>query len=159
SGATHHAGRTAPDGRGRRPTRSPFSWDAWRPAVRSCVTSWERGITTIMRWLQTEYILKGIYLGLLLDVALRQAERPATEWSAALTFAACTLGGLLLALTLAALWKLRQGYRIRGRLAPFILFLLLESPTLVYIGILGGTLLGAWLLREGETDPLFVQMV
>src|SRR5262249_47931681 len=74
-------------------------------------------------------------------------------------FAACTLGGLLLALTLAALWKLRQGYRIRGRLAPFILFLLLESPTLVYIGILGGTLLGAWLLREGETDPLFVQMV
>ncbi|MBI1915974.1 MAG: tetratricopeptide repeat protein [Planctomycetes bacterium] len=112
-----------------------------------------------MRWLQTEYILKGIYLGLLLDVALRQAERPATDWSAPLTFAACTLGGLLLALTLAALWKLRQGYRIRGRLAPFILFLLLESPTLVYVGILGGTLLGAWLIREGETDPLFVQMV
>jgi tetratricopeptide (TPR) repeat protein len=114
-----------------------------------------------MRWLQTEYLLKGIYLGLLLDVALRQAEQP-TDWAAPL-FAACTLGGLLLALTLAALWKLRLGYRIRGRFGPFLLFLLLESPTLVYAGILGGTLLGALLLnvtnRNDERDPLFVQMV
>src|SRR5262245_10717944 len=163
SGATHHAGRPALDGRCRRPSRSAIVRGACRPAVRSRGTPWERGITVIMRWLQTEYILKGIYLGLLLDVALRQAERPATDWSAPLTFAACTVGGLLLALTLAGLWKLRQGYRIRGRLAPFILFLLLESPTLVYVGILGGTLLGASLLgvteRGGETDPLFLQMV
>jgi hypothetical protein len=111
-----------------------------------------------MRWLQTEYILKGIYLGLLLDIAVRQAEQPEAAPYAPLLLAACAFGGLLLALTLAGLWKIRQGYRIRGRLAPFILFLLLESPGLVYTGILGGTFLGV-LLRAGEIDPQLVRMV
>ena len=52
------------------------------------------------------------------------------------------LGGLVLALIVAALAKMREGYRVRGRLLIFTLFLLLESPTLVYAGILGGTLAG-----------------
>ena len=105
-----------------------------------------------MRWLQTEYILKGMYLGLLLDVALRQAEKTDAGLLAPLLFAACTFGGLLLALALAGLWKIKQGYRVRGRLAPFILFLLLESPALVYAGILGGAALGAYLLLGGDVD-------
>lgn len=54
------------------------------------------------------------------------------------------LGGLVLALLLAGLAKLREGYRVRGRLLIFTLFLLLESPTLVYAGILGGTLGGIY---------------
>ena len=105
-----------------------------------------------MRWLQTEYILKGIYLGLLLDIAFRQAEQPGASPYAPLLLAACTFGGLLLALGLAGLWKIKQGYRIRGRLAPFILFLLLESPGLVYAGILAGTAAGAYLIHGGTID-------
>ena len=112
-----------------------------------------------MRWLQTEYILKGIYLGLLLDIAFRQAEQPEASPYAPLLLAACTFGGLLLALALAGLWKVRQGYRIRGRLAPFVLFLLLESPSLVYAGILGGTALGAHLAGAGADSQLLVRMV
>ncbi len=112
-----------------------------------------------MQWFQTEYILKGVYLGLLLDIALRQASRAEADASAPLTLALCTLGGLALALAAAAATKLRAGYRVRGRLLPFLLFLLLESPTLVYAGILGGTLAGAWLIRTEPADELLVQMV
>src|SRR6266511_51861 len=112
-----------------------------------------------MRWLQTEYLLKGIFLGLLLDLALRQAGQPDFSWDAPLRFGLCTLGGLVLALALAGLAKLREGYRIHGRLLPFVLFLLLESPTLVYGGILGGMFLGTLWVREGTSDELLIQMV
>jgi tetratricopeptide (TPR) repeat protein len=95
-----------------------------------------------MRWLQTEYLLKGLYLGLVLYAALQQAATPQNGWDALARVNLLALGGLLLALLVAALAKLRQGYRIRGRLLIFTLFLLLESPTLVYAGILGGTFAG-----------------
>src|SRR5262249_19658703 len=58
-----------------------------------------------------------------------------------------SVGGLVVGLTVAGYGKLRQGYQIRGRLAAFILFLLLESPTLVYAGILLGTVAGAIFLH------------
>ncbi len=94
-----------------------------------------------MRWLQSEYLLKGIYLGLVLYAALLQP-----SWEAIGLTTLCTLGGLSLALVVAAIAKLRLGYRPNGRLFAFVLFLLLESPTLVYLGILGGTLAGALIL-------------
>jgi tetratricopeptide (TPR) repeat protein len=98
-----------------------------------------------MRFLQTEYLLKGIYLGLVLYAALQQAATPDHGWDALARVNLLALGGLLLALVIAGLAKMREGYRIRGRLLIFALFLLLESPTLVYAGILGGTLGGiAW---------------
>jgi tetratricopeptide (TPR) repeat protein len=93
-----------------------------------------------MRIPQTEYILKGIYLGLLLYVALR-----APDWQTVGLVAGCTLGGLALALVVAAVDKFRQGYRVQGRTLAFILFLLLESPGLVYAGILLGTAVGVLL--------------
>ncbi len=102
-----------------------------------------------MRWLQTEYILKGIFLGLLLAVALLLGQRDLVGVPAYLTLGACLLGGLLLALLVATGIKWRQGYRLQGPLLPFILFLLLESPTLVYAGILAGTI-GSWLLLRGD---------
>jgi tetratricopeptide (TPR) repeat protein len=101
-----------------------------------------------MRWLQTEYVLKGIYLGLLLFLALR-----VPDWPTAGLVAACTLGGLVLALSIAAVGKRAQGFRVRGRVLPFLLFLLLESPTLVYAGVLAGTAAGALFLvpvAEGQ---------
>lgn len=112
-----------------------------------------------MRWLQTEYLLKGIFLGLLLDLALRQSGQAEFTWDAPLGVGICTLGGLVLALALAGLAKLREGYRIHGRVLPFIIFLLLESPTLVYAGILGGMILGTFWVYQGDPGPTFIQMV
>ena len=111
-----------------------------------------------MRWLQTEYLLKGIFLGLLLDVALREAGNDVFNADAPLRVGLCIGGGLALALILAGLSKLWAGYRVRGRLLAFILFLLLESPGLVYTGILGGLVLGSLWLRDFQSDPLFLQM-
>lgn len=118
-----------------------------------------------MPWFRTEYLLKGVFLGLLLNVALRQASADRFNWAPPLQVLLCAVGGVVLALFAAALNKLRAGYRIRGRLVAFILFLLLESPTLVYGGILIGTLVGMNLsVGWGELDPdvaassLFVPM-
>lgn len=110
-----------------------------------------------MHWLQTEYLLKGLYLGLVLYAALQQAALSQYGWDALARVNLLALGGLILALLAAGLAKLREGYRVRGRLLIFILFLLLESPTLVYAGILGGTLGGiAWVQRTllGELPRL-----
>jgi tetratricopeptide (TPR) repeat protein len=114
-----------------------------------------------MRWLQTEYLLKGVYLGLVLYAALQQAALPQQGWEALARVNLLALGGLILALLLAGLAKVREGYRVRGRLLIFTLFLLLESPTLVYAGILGGTLGGiAWvnqlLVEPSRLRELFV---
>jgi tetratricopeptide (TPR) repeat protein len=100
--------------------------------------------------LLTEYVLKGVYLGLLAFVALR-----APDWDDIQKVALCAIGGLVAALLLAAVGKLRQGYRVKGRLAAFILFLLLESPSLVYAGILLGMLGGAiWISSAAEENQL-----
>jgi tetratricopeptide (TPR) repeat protein len=102
-----------------------------------------------MRWLQAEYVLKGIYLGLLVFVAVEAPGRPAIE-----TVSLCTLGGLALALVVAAVLKFRQGYRPQGRPVAFVVFLLLESPTLVYAGILLGMTVGAYLALP-DTPPSY----
>jgi tetratricopeptide (TPR) repeat protein len=109
-----------------------------------------------MRFLPTEYLLKGVYLGLVLYAALQQAAAADLSWDALARVNLLALSGLLLALVLAGLAKVREGYRVRGRLLVFVLFLLLESPTLVYAGILGGTLGGiAWVHQlVGEQSTL-----
>jgi tetratricopeptide (TPR) repeat protein len=94
-----------------------------------------------MTWQQTEFVLKGIYLGLLLFVAFQQ---PIPSWVETSFVALYTLGGLILCLGVAALRKMREGYRVRGRWLPFILFLLLENPGLVYAGIVGGLTIGVY---------------
>jgi tetratricopeptide (TPR) repeat protein len=100
-----------------------------------------------MRWPHAESILKGIFLGLLLFVALREP-----DWPAVGRVTLATLGGLALFLCIAAYRKLREGYRVRGRFFAFLLFLILESPELVYAGILAGIAAGALLLRKDEAD-------
>src|SRR5262249_43339932 len=104
-----------------------------------------------MRWLQTEYLLKGIYLGLVLYAALMAAAIPPddgqTLYSCLLRVNLAGLAGLALALLLASLVRLREGYHIRGRVVAYVLFLLLESPTLAYLGILAGTVTGIYLAR------------
>jgi tetratricopeptide (TPR) repeat protein len=100
-----------------------------------------------MRWLQTEYILKGVYLGLLVYAAQQMP-----TGAQVLVLMLLTLGGLVLALGVAALRKLREGYRVRGRVLSFILFLLLENPILVYAGLILGLAAGAVWLQEPEEE-------
>jgi tetratricopeptide (TPR) repeat protein len=109
-----------------------------------------------MRWLQTEYVLKGLFLSLVLYAALQLGMRPPDNYSHALAqFNLPILAGLVLALVAATLIKLREGYRVKGRLAIFVFFLLLECSTLVYAGILGGAVYGTHLLHQtlGDIDP------
>ncbi|MBV9123929.1 MAG: tetratricopeptide repeat protein, partial [Planctomycetes bacterium] len=103
-----------------------------------------------MRWLLTEYVFKGLFVGLVLLVALQEP-----GWSQLGEAVLCTLAGLVLFLAIAGGRKLRQGYRIRGRFLSFLLFLLLESPVLVYTGILLGLAAGTyWVGVPGREDLL-----
>ncbi len=99
-----------------------------------------------MRWIVSEYLLKGVFLGALLFVALQKLDGRGTA-----LWAAVTLGGLALFLGIAARRKLNEGYRVTGRLPAFIVFLILESPILVYEGILVGVTIGALLVRKPGT--------
>jgi tetratricopeptide (TPR) repeat protein len=65
-----------------------------------------------------------------------------------LRWGGATLAGLALGLLIAAALKLREGVRVNGRVVAFTLFLLLESPTLTYVGLLAGAGTGVYLLRE-----------
>lgn len=114
-----------------------------------------------MRWLRTEYLLKGVYLGLLLYAALRQGESTADADAATSLLRANlpALAGFALALLVAAGVKRQQGYRPGGRPLVFAILLVLESPTLVYLGILGGALVGAWLLRQPGDGDLLLPLV
>src|SRR5947209_2354146 len=112
--------------------------------------------TSIMPRLQTEYVLKGIYLGLVFFAALQQAAAGTDAWLYLARVNLLTLAGLAAALLLAAAVKLREGYRAWQRLPFFLFFLLLESPTLIYAGILGGTLAGVLWVRRPELDDLLL---
>lgn len=100
-----------------------------------------------MRWEQTEYLLKGIYLGLLVMVALYEP-----DWRQLAVVGGCTLGGVALALVAAAMHKVREGYRPRGRPFAFLLFLLLENPGMIYAGLLTGLALGAYIPFHERTE-------
>src|SRR5262245_15571383 len=104
-----------------------------------------------MHWLPSEYLLKGIFLGLLLFAALTAPD----PWVAA-RVGAWLVGGLAVGLAIAAVIKFRQGFRVAGRPLTFLLFLLLESPTLVYAGSILGLAVGAFTVRsEQDTSLLF----
>lgn len=119
---------------------------------------------TAMRLVPTEYLLKGVYLGLVLFAALHLATIPPVDQGPVLVQQGLawvnlsTLAGLALALFLAGLLRFREALLSRGRVLAFFLFLLLESPTLTYLGILGGTFTGIFLLRQAlsglEVDRL-----
>src|SRR5260370_41032687 len=105
-----------------------------------------------MHWLHTEYLLKGLYLGLLVLMGVRAATATPPNWQAPLLATLFSFAGLVIGIAVAGYGKLRQGYHVRGRLPAFILFLLLESPTLVYAGILLGTFVGTFWIRSPEHD-------
>jgi tetratricopeptide (TPR) repeat protein len=103
-----------------------------------------------------EYLLKGLYLGLLVLTGLRASTSDRFGLQTPVLVTLFSLGGLAVGLGAAGYAKLRQGYRIHGRLPAFLLFLLLESPTLVYAGILFGTMGGAILLHLLPDDTILL---
>ncbi len=115
-----------------------------------------------MHWLRTEYLLKGLFLGLVLYAALDQAAVPPGEstWVHFAWVNLSAVAGLAIALTIAAAIRLREGFRVRGRPHLFVLFLLLESPWLVYLGVIAGTLFGLYWIHQGSwEDPLLAPVL
>ena len=87
-----------------------------------------------MRWAKSEYILKGVFLGLLLFVSLQKG----LDWEATGRVAVWLVGGFLAALILAAARQLRDIKGLGRNPVGFVLFLLLENPFLIYMGIVLG---------------------
>src|SRR5437868_3364682 len=102
-----------------------------------------------MRWDQTEFLLKGMYLGLLVMVALHGPGWAELAWVGLFAF-----GGLFMSLAAAALQKWREGYRPRGRPFSYLLFLLLENPGMVYTGLVTGLALGAYTTFKDRASDL-----
>ena len=87
-----------------------------------------------MRWAKSEYILKGVFLGLLLFVSLQKG----LNWEATGRVALWLGGGFVLALVLAAARQFRDLRGMGRNPLGFLLFLLLENPFLIYMGIVLG---------------------
>ncbi|HEY1378817.1 MAG TPA: tetratricopeptide repeat protein [Gemmataceae bacterium] len=107
-----------------------------------------------MRWPLSEYVLKGVFLGLLLCAALS-----APDAAAAGRVGLWLGGGLAAGLVVAAVRKNAQGFRPAGRPLTFLLFLLLESPGLVYAGSVLGLAAGAFTVSPDENRQLLAATV
>lgn len=84
-----------------------------------------------------EYLLKGIFLGLLLFLA---AQNP--TWSVIARVGLFTAGGLAVGVLVAVLINLRDLVKLLRKPVAFLIFLLLEHPMLVYGGVLFGLAAG-----------------
>jgi len=103
-----------------------------------------------MRWLTTEYLLKGIFIGILVFSAMCLGAVPSTpEYQPAirrgiiwLNFS--ILAGVVLSLLIAVFTRREVHSRTRGSFLPFLLFLVLEYPAFIYLGVLTGSLVGVY---------------
>ncbi|VTS03801.1 tetratricopeptide repeat protein [Tuwongella immobilis] len=100
-----------------------------------------------MSYLRTEYMLKGIFLGVLLWIAL---QRP--EWATLSQVGIWLGGGLGAAIVLAGMDQLRRSTGMLKMGPAAVLFLMLEYPMLIYAGILFGALGGAFSIRPPDSD-------
>jgi tetratricopeptide (TPR) repeat protein len=87
---------------------------------------------------RSEYILKGIFLGLIMFVALQNP-----DWGSIASIGLWMAGGLGLTLLMAVIVNIRDLSRLLSKPIASIIFLVLESPFLVYAGILFGLVGGA----------------
>lgn len=86
-----------------------------------------------MNWAKSEYILKGVFLGLLLFVSMQNL-----DWGLIGRIAIFLGAGLGLSLVLAAVRQFRTLSGMFRNPFGYFLFLLLENPALIYAGIILG---------------------
>ncbi len=101
-----------------------------------------------MRKVQSEYGLKGIFIGLWLYVALQSP-----GWSGLGEVVLWMFGGLVIALGLAAIRQRRWRRAFAGGPLPSLLFLILEYPLLLYAGLILGLTFGAFRVQNPERPP------
>ena len=97
-------------------------------------------MTVVLR----EYVTKGLFLGLWAYLALIQPF--ASEVGRVVAW---VIGGLLVGLVLGMVQQWLRGYRPGRNPLGFLLLVLLDSPFVIYLGLVGGLGLGLVL----ETDP------
>jgi len=98
-----------------------------------------------MRWAHVEWLLKGLFLGLLAYAAL-----VAPTAAAAGTVAACMTAGLAVGLVVAA-WR-EGSLRPAGRWLPYALLLFLEHPQQIFGGVLTGLGVGIVATQPAGVD-------
>jgi tetratricopeptide (TPR) repeat protein len=91
----------------------------------------------MLSWQQTEFLLKGVYLGFLVMIAWFVPQPYELAF-----IALGTIGGLVLFLGVAAFRKYREGFRPKGNYLGYLLFMLLENPGMVYAGLIVGLAVG-----------------
>jgi tetratricopeptide (TPR) repeat protein len=89
-----------------------------------------------------EYILKGLFVGLWVFVALQVPADPAAARTDIAWVVGWVLAGLAVAVVAASVLHVSRGLRPAQNWVAFPLFVLLESPTFVYAGVLGGLVVG-----------------
>lgn len=89
-----------------------------------------------------EYLLKGLFLGLWSYLALVQPDRDGF-----LRVLGGTAGGLGLGLAAGAVQQFLRGYRPAANPGGFLLLVLLDSPYLIYLGLIGGAAAGVFAER------------
>ncbi|MEZ6139411.1 MAG: hypothetical protein R3B84_02460 [Zavarzinella sp.] len=95
-----------------------------------------------MNWIKSEYILKGIFLGLLLNIALK-----GLDWHGTGQVAIWLAGGLAVGLLLSFLRQLKELRHLARNPVGFVLYLLLENPLFIYAGIIFGLAGGALFVK------------
>lgn len=99
-----------------------------------------------MRWAKSEYMLKGVFLGLLLFISMQKE----LDWTGTGRVALWLVGGFGAALLVALTRQLKEITGLLRNPVGFMLFLLLENPFLIYLGLIVGLIGGA----IQERDPL-----
>src|SRR5262245_11523513 len=101
-----------------------------------------------MPWVLSEYLLKGVFLGLLTYAALAV---PAPAMAGVIGL--CLVAGALVGLIVAAWQQHRAGLQLTGRWTAYILFLGLENPRHIYAGVILGLLVGVLFVQPESHNP------
>jgi tetratricopeptide (TPR) repeat protein len=109
------------------------------------------------RWEIYEYLLKGLYLGLWVFLALQVPQEEADLWVKIVWTTSWMVIAFVVVFLLASLWQVIRGIRPWRNWLAFPIFVLLESPTFIYTGILMGVVISVYSgnpAAEGWVGPL-----
>jgi len=96
------------------------------------------------RWEIYEYLLKGLYLGLWVFLALQVPQDEANLWVKIAWTTSWLIVSFVIVFLLASIWQIIRGIRPWRNWLAFPIFVLLESPTFIYTGILMGVVVSVY---------------